>query len=181
MCRLPVCPQIPGSAWDPSVPGVQYLFDYIQPWHPNAVSKKEWLQLGVADRLPCTSLGQRRQPTTGRSLPPHSLAWKFNLCIGQHRDALCTCSGADTRSQPVAISCPSSHFAFFAHTGGCSLSLAPALTLDLEHLVSFLRIHPCNDASLEASSLSSSIPSSSASLPGPKHITLLVPCTLKQH
>lgn len=32
-----VSSQLPGSAWDPSVSGVQYLFDYIQPWHPNAV------------------------------------------------------------------------------------------------------------------------------------------------
>jgi len=34
---LQTLPQVPGSAWNPRAPGVEYLFDYIQPWHPNAV------------------------------------------------------------------------------------------------------------------------------------------------
>ncbi len=38
ICKLPPCAQLPGSAWDPKVPGVQFHYDYIIPEHPHAVS-----------------------------------------------------------------------------------------------------------------------------------------------
>ncbi|KAF5828994.1 hypothetical protein DUNSADRAFT_16723 [Dunaliella salina] len=44
--------QIPGSAWDPDIPGVQYLFDYIQPWHPNAVPSIKKLYPGDIKDVP---------------------------------------------------------------------------------------------------------------------------------
>jgi hypothetical protein len=38
--------QLPGDAWDPSVPGVQFWYDYIIPNHPNAIPQMKKLYSG---------------------------------------------------------------------------------------------------------------------------------------
>lgn len=46
-----MCVQAPGNAYDPSVPGVQFFYDYIIPSHPNAVPSMKKLYPGTIQRV----------------------------------------------------------------------------------------------------------------------------------
>lgn len=44
--------KVPGNAWDPNVPGVQFWYDYIIPGHPNAVPSMKKLYNGPVKDIP---------------------------------------------------------------------------------------------------------------------------------
>lgn len=46
--------KVPGSAWDPNVPNVQFWFDYIIPTHANAVPSMKKLYNGPASDIPAS-------------------------------------------------------------------------------------------------------------------------------
>ncbi|KAL6750916.1 hypothetical protein V8C86DRAFT_2795790 [Haematococcus lacustris] len=46
--------QVPGDAWDRSVPGVQFLYDYIMPAHPNAAPQMKKLYAGNVSDIPAS-------------------------------------------------------------------------------------------------------------------------------